>query len=142
MRSIYSANPYNAEYGSESNYWNQEALMGARWMIEDGKGCPCNGSGYLLTNIDTTIRCGCPLPWYVEATLESYLRDQYIDSLSVYYTHTKWGTWVEVREDPKDGEFWVHRVDLCDDEGAPYLSKMSYDVMREFLTSAGLAVFN
>jgi hypothetical protein len=45
-------------YGSGA-YWAQEAALGAQWAREDGKPCPCNGSGWLNTNIDTWVRCGC-----------------------------------------------------------------------------------
>ena len=71
------SNFYTPNY-FDSNWYDQEARMGAQWCIEKYGHCSCNGSGYILTSIDTWIRCGCPLPdkpW-VTATIEDYLFDQ------------------------------------------------------------------
>lgn len=44
---------------SDSEYWNKEAQLGAQWHREDHGTCSCDGSGWLLTNIDTWIECHC-----------------------------------------------------------------------------------
>jgi hypothetical protein len=50
---------YDDDYLPEDIYQREEARMGARWLIQDGKGCSCHNTGWILTMGDTWVKCPC-----------------------------------------------------------------------------------
>ena len=84
-------------YGTGA-YWDQEAQMGARWMVQDGKPCPCHGTGWLTTSMDTAVRCpNCPArPGYHPYDDEK--SDDQIDAEELYESDPSWRSLVDTLE--------------------------------------------